>query len=64
MNNIQDSIAQIREAYCFKDSNERFLLVSSRRLSGINPSADAKMYLTLPSMDGYERRVMSIQQQQ
>ena len=33
-------------------------------LSVINPSADAKMYLPLPSMDGDERRVTSTQQQQ
>ena len=33
--------------------NDVCLLLSG--LSGINPSADAKMYLTLPSMDGDRR---------
>ena len=39
--------------------NDVCLLLSG--LSGINPSADAKMYLPLPSMDGDERRVTSTQ---
>ena len=42
--------------------NDVCLLLSG--LSGITPSADAKMYLSLPSLDGDERRVTSTQQQQ
>ena len=42
--------------------NDIYLLLSG--LSGIIPSADAKMYLTLPSMDGDGRKVTSTQQQQ
>ena len=42
--------------------NDVCLLISG--LSGFNPSADAKMYLILPSMDGDRRRVTSTQQQQ
>ena len=42
--------------------NDVCLLLSG--LSGINPSANAKMYLPSPSMDGDERRVTSTQQQQ
>ena len=42
--------------------NDVCLLLSG--LSGMNPSGDAKMYLTLPSMDGDERRMTSTQQQQ
>ena len=33
-------------------------------LSGMNPSADAKVYLPLPSMDDDERKVTNTQQQQ
>ena len=42
--------------------NDFCLLLSG--LSGNTPSADARMYLPLPGMDGDERRVTSTQQQQ
>ena len=42
--------------------NDVCLLLSG--LSGINPSADTKMYLPLPSMDGDEWKVTSTQQRQ
>ena len=42
--------------------NDVCLLLSG--LSGMNPSGDAKMYLTLPSIDGDERRMTSTQKQQ
>ena len=42
--------------------NDVCLLLSG--LSGINPSADTKMYLPLPSMDDDEWKVTSTQQRQ